>query len=195
MAKDPLELDPQNALQPQRGRLLISGPYLPDPYFRRTVVLLCEHDDEGSFGFVLNRFVDLEIGDLVEGFPKINTRISIGGPVQSGNLYYLHTIGTRLEGSQEVIAGVYMGGDFEQLRALLAADETLAKHVRFFVGYSGWGKDQLSGEMDQKSWLVGPGTKQRIMNTKRDDLWAQTLRGMGGEFAPLAGFPEDPTLN
>ncbi|MFZ1686631.1 MAG: YqgE/AlgH family protein [Flavobacteriales bacterium] len=195
MAKDPLELDPRNALPPQRGRLLVSGPFLPDPYFRRTVVLLCEHDEEGSFGFVLNRFIDLEIADLVEGFPRINTRISIGGPVQSGNLYYLHTLGLRLEGSEEVVAGVFMGGDFEQLRGMLGADPTLARHLRFFIGYSGWGKDQLNGEMEQHAWLVGQGTKQRIMNTKRDDLWAQTLRSMGADFAPLAGFPEDPTLN
>lgn len=195
MAKDPLDLDPLNKLPPQRGRLLVSGPFLPDPYFRRTVVLLCDHDEEGSFGFVLNRYIDLEINDLVEGFPPISTRISIGGPVQSGNLYYLHTFGKRLEGSQEVVAGVYMGGDFEQMRNMLTGDPLLARHLRFFVGYSGWGKDQLSGEMEQHAWLVGQGTKQRIMNTKRDDLWADTLRNMGGDFAPLAGFPEDPTLN
>lgn len=195
MAKDPLELDPLNQLDPKRGRLLVSGPYLPDPYFRRTVVLLCDHDGEGSFGFVLNRYIDLQISDLVEGFPAIKTRVAIGGPVQSGNLYYLHTFGARLAGSQEVVAGVSVGGDFEQLQGMLTADPRLARHVRFFVGYSGWGKDQLSNEMQQRSWLVGESTKARIMGTKRDDLWAETLRSMGGEYATLAGFPEDPTLN
>src|SRR5436190_15983515 len=88
-----LDLDPLNQHKPGRGRLLVSEPYLPDPYFRRTVVLLCEHNEEGSFGFVLNRHMDMAVNDLMENMPPIGARVSIGGPVQSGNLYYLHTLG------------------------------------------------------------------------------------------------------
>ena len=131
MSSNPLDLDPDNQLAPARGRLLVSEPYLPDPYFRRTVVLLCEHNEEGSFGFVLNRFIDMDIGDLMQDMPPIKSRISIGGPVQSGNLYYLHTLGKHIEGSVVVLGDVHMGGDFEQLRAVLATDPRLAKHVRF----------------------------------------------------------------
>jgi putative transcriptional regulator len=190
-----LDLDPDSQHGPARGRLLVSEPYLPDPYFRRTVVLLCEHNAEGSFGFVLNRFIDLDIGDLMQDMPPINARISIGGPVQSGNLYYLHTLGKHIEGSVEVLGDVHMGGDFEQLRSVLATDPKLAKHVRFFVGYSGWGEHQLEKELAQRSWLVHPADKRRIMNTGLKDLWADTLRGMGRAFAPLANFPDDPALN
>lgn len=195
MAHDPLDLDPQNRLKPQRGRLLVSEPFLPDPYFRRTVVLLCEHDDQGSFGFVLNRFIDMGINDLMENMPVIKTRISIGGPVQSGNLYYLHTFGTRIEGSLEVVDGVHMGGEFEQLRAMLATDPKLARHIRFFVGYSGWGEKQLDKELEQKAWLVAGADRRRIMNTSAKDYWGDTLRGMGKPFAPLANFPDDPSHN
>jgi putative transcriptional regulator len=88
-----------------------------------------------------------------------------------------------------------MGGDFDQLRAVLTTDPKLAKHVRFFVGYSGWNGDQLDQEMEQRSWLVAPADKRRIMNAKIGDLWADTLRAMGRQFAPLANFPDDPTLN
>lgn len=190
-----LDLDPDSRHGPARGRFLVSEPYLPDPYFRRTVVLLCEHNDEGSFGFVLNRFIDLDIGDLMKDMPPIRTRISIGGPVQSGNLYYLHTLGKHIEGSALVTGDVHMGGDFEQLRSVLATDPKLAKHVRFFVGYSGWGEHQLEKELAQRSWLVHPADKRRIMNTGLKDLWADTLRGMGRAFAPLANFPDDPALN
>jgi putative transcriptional regulator len=115
--------------------------------------------------------------------------------VQSGNLYYLHTLGPRIEGSIEVVDGVHMGGDYDQLRAVLTADPGLAKHVRFFVGYSGWSGDQLDREMEQRSWLVAPADKRRIMNSRINDLWADTLRAMGHQFAPLANFPDDPTLN
>lgn len=195
MSADPLELNPDNALTPARGRLLVSGPYLTDPYFRRTVVLLCAHDHEGSFGFVLNRFVDMDIADIMENMPPIMGRVSIGGPVQSGNLYYLHTLGKRIEGSVSVIDGVHMGGDFEQLRSALATDPKLAKHVRFFVGYSGWGADQLMKELDERAWIIAQGDKRRVMNTRLNDLWGDTLRGMGSTYAPLANFPEDPSLN
>lgn len=195
MADDFLDLDPSSELVPRRGRLLISEPYLVDPYFRRTVVLLCAHNNEGSFGFVLNRYIDMGINDLLDGMPQLETRISIGGPVQSGNLYYLHTFGKHIDGSAEVIDGVHMGGDLEQIKAMLATDVRLAKHVRFFVGYSGWGQEQLQRELTDRSWLVSRADKQRVMNTALDDLWADTLRFMGDRFAPLANFPEDPSLN
>ncbi|MBK6542581.1 MAG: YqgE/AlgH family protein [Flavobacteriales bacterium] len=195
MSRDILELNPQSQVGPGRGRLLVSEPYLPDPYFRRTVVLLCEHNHEGSFGFVLNRFLEMDIGDLMENMPPIRTRISIGGPVQSGNLYYLHTFGARVEGSLEVVDGVHMGGDFEQLRSLLATDPKLARHVRFFVGYSGWGEKQLDKELNERSWLVGRADKRHVMNTTLKDLWGDTLRSMGKAYAPLANFPDDPALN
>lgn len=192
---DLLDLDPASSLHPRRGRLLVSEPYLPDPYFRRTVVLLCEHNEEGSFGFVLNRFIDMGINDLMENMPRIRTRISIGGPVQSGNLYYLHTFGARIEGSLEVVDGVHMGGDFEQMRSVLATDPKLARHVRFFVGYSGWGEHQLDKELKERSWLVSRADKMRVMNTGAKDIWGDTLRSMGRRFAPLANFPDDPSLN
>ncbi|MFT3885871.1 MAG: YqgE/AlgH family protein [Flavobacteriales bacterium] len=195
MASDPLDLDPPNPYAPARGRLLVSEPYLTDPYFRRTVVLLCAHDDEGSFGFVLNRYIDMDVADLMENMPPINARVSIGGPVQSGNLYYLHAFGDRVDGSVEVLKGIHMGGDFEQLRSILATDPKLAKHVRFFVGYSGWGQDQLAKELEQRSWLISPADKRRVMNTTLKDLWADTLRGMGSAYAPLANFPDDPQMN
>ena len=173
----------------------MSEPYLPDPYFRRTVVLLCEHNEEGSFGFVLNRRMDIEVHDLMENMPPIGSRVGIGGPVQSGNLYYLHTLGRHIEGSAEVVDGVHMGGDFEQLRSILATDPKLGRCVRFFVGYSGWSGNQLDKELEQRSWLISRADRKRIMSVRENDLWASTLRGIGREYAPLANFPEDPALN
>jgi putative transcriptional regulator len=195
MGRDILDLDPENRYRPAKGRLLVSGPYLSDPYFRRTVVLLCDHNEEGSFGFVLNRHMEMNVSDLVDNMPPIGSKVSIGGPVQSGDLYYIHTLGPHIEGSQEIVHGVYMGGEYEQLRAIMTTDPKLSRHVRFFVGYSGWGSDQLEGELEDKSWLITPGDKRTIMNTRSRDLWGETLRAMGKEFAPLANFPEDPTLN
>jgi putative transcriptional regulator len=192
---DFLDLDPQSRLTAERGRLLVSEPFLQDPYFRRTVVLLCEHNAEGSFGFVLNRRMEIGVNDLVEGLPPIGSPVGIGGPVQSSDLFYLHTLGAHLQGSEEVVSGVRMGGDFEQLRAMLAADPKLSRHVRFFVGYSGWGPGQLLREMEERSWLVARADRRSVMGGDTDHLWKRILRSMGREFEPLANFPEDPSLN
>lgn len=190
-----LDFKPENNCPPARGRLLVSEPYLPDPYFRRTVVLLCDHNDEGSFGFVLNRRMDLTINELMEDFPPVHAQVGIGGPVQSGELYYLHTLGPAVSGSVEVVDGVHMGGDYEQLRAMLATDPKLSKQVRFFVGYSGWGPDQLAKELGERAWLVAPARKRAVMDRRVEALWKNTLRSMGEAFAPLANFPEDPSNN
>ncbi len=194
MSTDPLELDPPNPMPPAPGTLLISGPFLADPYFHRTVVLLCMHDTEGSFGLVLNRPLEMGVADLMDDMPALPSPVGIGGPVQSSNLFFLHTLGPRIEGSLPVVDDLYMGGDYAQLRDMLKAAPKLAKHVRFFVGYSGWGEGQLTNEVEQRSWLVHPATKQMVMRNAAD-LWASTLRAMGPAYAPLANFPEDPSLN
>lgn len=194
MSTDPLELDPPNPMPPAPGTLLISGPFLGDPYFHRTVVLLCMHDPEGSFGLVLNRPLELGVADLMDDMPALTSPVGIGGPVQSSNLFFLHTLGPRIEGSLPVADDLYMGGDYAQLRDMLKAAPKLAKHVRFFVGYSGWGEGQLLNEVEQRSWLVHPATRQMVMRNA-GDLWASTLRAMGPAYAPLANFPEDPSLN
>lgn len=195
MSSDFLDLDPDNPLTPAPGRLLVSGPYLPDPYFRRTVVLLCEHDEEGSFGFVLNRAMDMQVNDLVPSMASIHARVFMGGPVHSDNLYFLHTLGAYVTGSKDVVDGVRVGGDHEQLRDLIIADPKLLQHVRFFVGYAGWSAGQLDRELEERSWFVAPGSKRSIMSNDHRDLWQRTLRNMGTAFAAIANFPEDPGLN
>jgi putative transcriptional regulator len=195
MSADLLDLDPINTMPPARGRLLVSGPFLSDPHFRRTVVLLCEHDGNGSFGFVLNRMLETRVGDLVPDMPRIDDRVCLGGPVNGDNLYFIHTLGVHLKGGTQVVDDVHAGGDHDQLRDLLSADPRLARHVRFFIGYAGWEAGQLEREIAERSWFVTAGNKQVIMSVSGDRLWRDTLRGMGKAFAPLANFPDDPGLN
>jgi putative transcriptional regulator len=195
MGSIPFDLDPPNPREPARGTLLVSGPYLPDPYFHRSVILLCTHDDEGSLGFVLNRPIDTGVGTLMESMPDIGSPVGIGGPVQSDNLFFLHTLGKRIEGGIPVMKGLQMNGDFDQLRDLLRREPALAMQVRFFIGYSGWGEEQLAKEIEEKAWLVHPADLRRVMRDNGANLWADTLRDMGPAYAPLANFPEDPTLN
>ena len=183
-------------LKPQKGRLLVSEPFMEDEHFGRAVVLLGEHNEEGSFGFVLNHYVEqINLGDIMNDFPTFETRIANGGPVKTNNLYYIHTLGDQLPGSIPLVDGIYMGGSFEVLRALIEADKVKKSEVRFFLGYAGWAFGQLENELRQNSWIIAAGDSHEIMDTANEHLWETVLKRMGGEHSIISNFPENPSLN
>lgn len=190
-----LKFSPDNTKPPRRGCVLLSEPFLDDPYFKRTVILLCEHNEEGSFGFVLNNYVDLTIDRIVPEMPAIEGRISLGGPVKNNNLYYLHALGDRLPNSIPVTDHIYMGGDFELLKKLIEQGEINEGDVRFFVGYSGWSPQQLDGELEAKSWFVTEADEPLLMDSNVEDLWEKLIGRLGKAYAHLANTPPDPSLN
>lgn len=175
--------------------MLLAEPFLNDPYFKRTVILLCEHNDEGSFGFVLNNYIDVELDQIMDELPHYDTRISIGGPVKNSNLYYIHTLGHSIADSVEVVQGVYMGGNFEALKEKLLQGELTKDEVRFFVGYSGWSPNQLEDELEMKSWIVTNVKPGILMNTEIGDLWKVIMRSMGKKGEIMSNLPDDPSLN
>lgn len=190
-----LKFTPDNQAKPKRGSLLLAEPFLDDPYFKRTVIVLCEHNEEGSFGFVLNNYVEVSLESMVEEMPAFETRVSIGGPVKNSNLYYIHTLGNQLEDSLPITDKLFMGGDFHQLRDLMTSGQLKENQIRFFVGYSGWAENQLQEELDAKSWFVAEGFTNELMNTHNDDLWADIVTSLGKEYEHLANYPQDPNLN
>lgn len=180
---------------PEAGKLLISEPFLFDPSFKRSVVLLVEHSNDGSVGFILNKPVDLVLEDALEEFPKFDAELYFGGPVNPHNLFFIHTLGEKLTNSQKIINGLYWGGDFDQLKLLIDTKQVSPEEIQFFAGYSGWGPQQLSDELDQKSWIVTPANADWIMQGQTKDFWKDTLTSLGKKFAIMANFPEDPSLN
>ncbi len=190
-----LNITPDPGIQPKKGQLLLSEPFLNDPYFKRTVIFLCEHNDEGSFGFVLNNYIDVELDQIMENMPKFDGRISIGGPVKNSNLYYIHTLGAEIEESVEVIPGIFMGGSFDALKDLLMQGKIGSSQIRFFVGYSGWSPRQLEAEMSHKSWFVANVGKDLVMDTEDKDLWRTIMKRLGVQGKFIANLPEDPSLN
>lgn len=180
---------------PAKGKILLAEPFLNDPYFKRTVVLLCEHNEEGSFGFVLNNYIDVDLDSVMEELPNIDSRISIGGPVKNSNLYYIHTLGDKVPDSVPVVNGIYMGGNFEHLKELLKEGEIQRDQIRFFVGYSGWSPQQLEDELKMKSWFVTDLEPELLMDTKKEDLWKNSLSALGKRFEIIANMPEDPSMN
>jgi putative transcriptional regulator len=191
-----LDLDVQNSLEPAKGRLLLSEPFMQDEYFSRAVVILCEHGEEGSFGFVLNNYLDIDLHEFSSNFPDIPARISLGGPVKNKNLYFIHTLGELIPNSIPVAHNIYLGGDYEVLIEKITENIDLLKHVRFFLGYSGWSSGQLDSELKEKSWLiVEEYDPQHIMDVEYDEIWKTMMAQQGGRYKMMSEFPLDPRLN
>ncbi|MEO5943872.1 MAG: YqgE/AlgH family protein, partial [Ferruginibacter sp.] len=153
-------------LKPSTGILLIADPFLKDPNFMRTVVLICRHnDEEGTFGFTLNKMYHQTLDELIPELAGFELPIYLGGPVQIDTLHYLHQYHELLPDSQKVTEDVYWGGDFETLKILIKNKEIDLQKIKFFLGYSGWSKGQLNDEIEEKTWLTVKGNSKIIIET------------------------------
>lgn len=179
----------------QAGTLLVAPPTLLDPNFRRTVVLVCEHNTEGCFGLVLNRPLDVQLDEVLDEVQGYDDALSLGGPVQPETLHYLHRHGQTVPGAAAVAEGLYWGGDFDVLRALVRGGETDDRTLRFFLGYAGWGRTQLEEEIDAGGWILTEALPEEVFSETPDGLWRAVLRRMGGEYALLSNFPDNPRMN
>jgi putative transcriptional regulator len=180
----------------QGGNLLVAEPFMMDPNFRRSVVLLTEHNTEdGSVGFILNKQLNVKVNDLVADMPEIESPVFFGGPVATDSIHFVHNVGELLDESVEVIRGVHWGGDFDKLKFLIHSKLILAHNIRFFVGYSGWSPGQLSEELEYKSWVVTEMHANYLFKSKPAILWKQAMHNIGNTFSVIAEMPEQQSFN
>lgn len=177
------------------GALLIAEPALLDPNFRRAVVFLCDHNAEGSFGLILNRATELTLPDVLSEPVGLENRLYFGGPVQTDTLHYLHPFADALDEAIPVLDGVGWGGPFDELVERVRLGELDGDAIRFFVGYAGWGEGQLRDEVAEGGWIVLPGSAADVFEHDPAVLWRDLLRSLGGEYALLSNFPDDPQMN
>jgi putative transcriptional regulator len=180
---------------PQKGKVLISEPFLGDQYFKRSVVLLTEHGKEGTVGFVLNKPVNIKVKDVIKGFPDIETVVSMGGPVGTDTIHYLHTLGEIIPGSVHVFEDLYWGGNFETVKDMLETGLISDQNIRFFVGYSGWAPKQLDREISENSWVIAQIPTIKVMENRSTGSWKEALVQLGKKYKLWANFPDDPDLN
>ena len=182
--------------KPKKGKLLIAEPSITgDVSFNRSVVLLAEHNDEGSVGFILNKPLEYDISDLITEI-KVPFKVFNGGPVEQDNLYFIHKVPNLIQGSIEISDGIYWGGDFEKTIELIN-DEVIAENdIRFFLGYSGWDSLQLDQELSSKSWVVVKNEYESdIIQKSASAFWKEKMVELGGDYLIWSNAPENPTLN
>jgi len=182
-------------IEPGPGILLVADPFLKDPNFLRTVVFLCEHQDEGSFGFVLNRKYENTLDELIPELEGFQLPLFYGGPVQIDTIHFLHQYPQEIPGGLEVMKGVYWGGDFEKVVDMIKNESIDASKIRFYIGYSGWTGGQLKNELTEKSWLTVAATRKIVFHKDYLEIWKESLKQLGGDYEMMINFPIDPQLN
>ncbi len=182
-------------ITPGPGILLIADPFLKDPNFMRTVVFLCEHQEEGSFGFVLNRSYDYSLDELVNGLDDLKLPVFYGGPVQMDTIHFLHQYPEKIPGGYEIAEGIFWGGDFDIAIQMIRKGEVNLQRIRFYIGYSGWGTGQLNDELKEKSWLTVKANRKIIFHKETEEIWKESLKLLGGDYEMMINFPIDPQLN
>lgn len=179
-----------------KGSLLISEPFLGDPNFERSVILMCEHETtQGSFGLILNQVSSLNLDDVLEQNIYPDIQLYVGGPVQHNTLHFIHRRPDLIDGGIELLKGVMWGGNFEQVKSLLNNGVLASQDIKCFIGYSGWEIDQLDAELKKDSWIISKATENIIFDTPIDNFWRSILKEMGGDFKVMANYPSDPRLN
>ena len=178
------------------GDVIISEPFLSDPNFSRSVILITEHATHGTIGYVLNQRTDYAMNMLIENLDMVNQSAYQGGPVELESLHYIHQY-PEITNSVEILPGVYWSGSFDEVCQGIKEGVLVAENFKFFVGYSGWAPGQLAAELDEKAWLVSQLNAETIFDaTIADkDLWKHAIRSIGGVDSLLANSPDDPFLN
>jgi putative transcriptional regulator len=180
----------------EKGTFLIATPDVESGSFFRSVLLVCEHSANGSFGIVINKTLDLELPEEILSAEHLtNPRVGIraGGPVQTNQMMLLHSSDKIPEQTIEICEGVYLGGDLQFLQEAIIDDN--GPFIRLCFGYAGWQAGQLEREFLDGGWFLCPAAARHIFETPPEKLWQTLLREMGGKYATLSMIPEDLSLN
>ena len=182
-------------LKAKKGRLLISEPSLDDSIFFKSVILLTHHNDEESIGLILNKPTKINLNKILNDIPLSDFPVSIGGPVEKNAIQFIHTLGYVIPNTQEIVKGLYWGGDFDKILELISENKISKNEIRFFAGYSGWGEDQLNNEIRENGWIIHKSNVNLCMKHSTEKLWSDLIKTKNQKYAIWANMPKDPSLN
>lgn len=186
-----------NNVLPAQGSILISEPFLQDAYFQRSVVLLVEHTQQGSMGFVVNKKTELVVNTF---FPELNELpeipIYLGGPMSPNRLFFIHSLGDLIiPDSVKINEHLYFDGSFDSLKRYILNGHSIEGKVKFFLGYSGWTEGQLVGEITKNSWVVSRASNRNVLQAEGEAFWKRSLESLGSQYETWTKYPKDPYLN
>ncbi|HWZ04094.1 MAG TPA: YqgE/AlgH family protein [Mucilaginibacter sp.] len=168
---------------------------MPDPIFKRSVILLTEYSEAGAMGFILNHLSEYLLGDVLPEVSYSEIPIYVGGPVSTNTLHFIHCCPEKIEDGIEIGEGIFWGGDFEKVKELISSYQLTEHEIRFFTGYSGWTPKQLDNEIKADSWIVTDKNAGVIFTDGEENFWRKMVISMGHRYAHIANFPENPELN
>lgn len=185
-----------NKKSPKVASLLLSEPFMLDPNFKRSVILLCEHNDEGTVGYVLNQPAVLLLSDVMEDLPDADYPLFIGGPVSQNSIHFIHKCPDKLPDGADLGNGLFWSGNFESLMVLAKNRAIAHDEIKFFLGYSGWSPGQLDRELAENTWAVTNDYHPDIaLGADHENLWKEAVVALGEKYAHVANFPQNPTWN
>ena len=179
----------------KQGRLLISEPSLSDPTFFKSVVLITHHCINESVGLILNQKTKINLNELIDDIPSSNFPVYIGGPVEKNAIQFIHTIGNKISNAQEIIKGLYWGGDFNKVIELIHQNRISKEEIRFFAGYAGWHENQLNTEIRNNGWITHKSDINLCMKYSDHNLWSTLMKTKKEKYAIWANMPTNPSLN
>lgn len=178
---------------PAIGKVLVAGPLMDEAIFGRSVVLMLDHDTAGSLGVVTNKQAGLKMSGI---FPDMEAGgeipVYVGGPVGLDRMLFLHRFGGAIEGSTQVLPGLYYSCDLKRAKELINMGARVEGNIRFFVGYSGWRAGQLRDELDRHSWAVGDvGDAGELIALSGDEAWRNAVTWLPQRHRVWLNFPGD----
>lgn len=183
---------------PERGSLLISEPLMEEAFFSRSVVMILDVDGgRGHLGLVMNKKTNLTLQNLLpEWVNGKDVPVFCGGPVDPQRLFMLHSLGGIFENSSEIIPGIYVGGKIEEIVDYIDEGGEIDGKIRFFLGYSGWSKDQLKGEQENHSWAVDlHPDPEGLLQGEGNSYWRREVKRLGENYRSWLMVPQDPSYN
>lgn len=183
---------------PGRGDLLIARPYLGESVFSNSVILILDSGlSQGVMGISLNVPTNISMADLMPSWEKgQEIEVFCGGPVGTDRMFILHTLGERVRNSLEIVPGLWLGGEIEDIVEYIEDGNPVQGHIRFFVGYSGWQTEQLEEELEENTWAVSRATNpQALLTGCAITFWRCELARLSPRYHSWLLLPTKPELN
>lgn len=185
----------KSKILPSAGKYLISEPLMSDGIFGRSVILITEHGDMGSIGYVLNKPSGFIISQLLPLFKNFLSQVYIGGPIATNTVHFIYKSEKPISKSTQIDKNLYWGGDINELFEQMTSNKLSENDVRFFVGYSGWRKNQLENELNNGYWIVSHFPVDHLFEEEISHLWKRSVLQLGRKYHFWLNVPTNPSFN